>query len=281
MFQSGCHGRKIFFRYLIEVFAVISLTSVLKVASAKTLAVRSSNTTAETGESHLICATIAENATASLQCWNGELISTTFASFGSPGGSCGAWQPSSCHSTISRDLVIARCNGKTHCQLNASVYLFGRPCWEDALTLAIEARCIPRSRPSEDHVHAVHLLESSVGNSNTSSNSSVNMTVSPSENLVPPPPPVPPSSPPKNPTSEGQEDLTTDLIIPTVFVLVAIMIGVLILLGVYPKSMNDRCAPYPKYNDGAEDITHMHTIVSAVFQPAEPMSLVEPERLDL
>lgn len=78
-----------------------------------------------------------------LQCPEGRQISSIkFASFGSPGGSCGAFQKGSCHGIQSSSVVEKECVGQKFCYIMLSVEKFGEdPCPGTSKSLAVEALC--------------------------------------------------------------------------------------------------------------------------------------------
>lgn len=78
-----------------------------------------------------------------LQCPEGSQISSIkFASFGSPQGSCGAFQKGSCHGIQSSSIVEKECVGQKFCSVMLSVEKFGEdPCPGTSKSLAVEALC--------------------------------------------------------------------------------------------------------------------------------------------
>ena len=68
--------------------------------------------------------------------------SITFASYGTPTGSCGSFVTSSCDSTTSRSIVSFNCLGQHSCSISAGNANFGNPCLlNDAKTLNIQVGC--------------------------------------------------------------------------------------------------------------------------------------------
>ncbi|KAI7736627.1 hypothetical protein M8C21_025712 [Ambrosia artemisiifolia] len=83
-----------------------------------------------------------------LQCSPGLLISSIkFASFGTPIGTCGAFQLGTCHARASYGVVSKRCIGKERCAVTISNSNFGQdPCPNTLKRLTVEAVCAPTSR---------------------------------------------------------------------------------------------------------------------------------------
>ncbi|XP_010274045.1 PREDICTED: beta-galactosidase 9 isoform X2 [Nelumbo nucifera] len=79
-----------------------------------------------------------------LRCDDGQTISTiTFASYGTPQGSCRQFSMGNCHAPSSMSVVSEACQGKNSCSLNVSNAAFGvDPCHGIVKTLAVEANCI-------------------------------------------------------------------------------------------------------------------------------------------
>jgi hypothetical protein len=76
-----------------------------------------------------LCGGSREEQTTSLSCPAGQVISSvTFASYGTPGGSCGSYTLSSCNASNSKNVIQAACVGKASCQVRASNGIFGDPC---------------------------------------------------------------------------------------------------------------------------------------------------------
>src|SRR5262249_44332343 len=75
------------------------------------------------------CAFAAENGTATIACPAGQTIATvSFASYGTPTGSCGALSEGACAAPSSLAVVTKACAGKTTCAVPASNGTFGDPC---------------------------------------------------------------------------------------------------------------------------------------------------------
>ncbi|KAL9237831.1 hypothetical protein vseg_012334 [Gypsophila vaccaria] len=88
-----------------------------------------------------------------LRCEPGHVISTTFASYGTPNGSCQGSSKGSCHSPNSYNVVSELCEGKNECTIEVSNAVFGGdPCRRVVKTLAVEAKCIPSRVPNSSPV---------------------------------------------------------------------------------------------------------------------------------
>jgi len=89
-----------------------------------------------------ICATAAENGTATLSCPAGKTItSVTYASYGTPSGSCGSFADGSCKASSSVALVSNACVGKASCTVAANNATFGDPCAGVVKRLNVQAVC--------------------------------------------------------------------------------------------------------------------------------------------
>ncbi|KAG9447906.1 hypothetical protein H6P81_014034 [Aristolochia fimbriata] len=82
-----------------------------------------------------------------LSCDDGQIISSiTFASYGTPQGSCLRFTKGNCHASGSLSLVSKACQGKNNCSFSVSNEAFGSdPCRHVVKTLAVEAKCISLS----------------------------------------------------------------------------------------------------------------------------------------
>ncbi|KAF7837008.1 beta-galactosidase 9 [Senna tora] len=85
-----------------------------------------------------------------LYCQDGNVISSiTFASYGTPQGSCQSFGRGSCHAPTSLSMVSKACQGKRSCSIEISNTFFGGdPCHGVVKTLAVEAKCT--SPPKSD-----------------------------------------------------------------------------------------------------------------------------------
>jgi alpha-galactosidase len=88
------------------------------------------------------CAVVNENSTANLSCPSGQIIqSVTFASYGTPTGSCPSFSTSSCHASTSKSKVEALCLNKAACSVGAKNGVFGDPCPGTYKKLAVSYTC--------------------------------------------------------------------------------------------------------------------------------------------
>ena len=91
-----------------------------------------------------ICATADEGGQATLQAPEGWVISDIdLASYGNPGGACGAMSSGTCEAPRSRDIVESTCLGQPGCTVAADPSLFGDPCPGTPKRLAIQATIHP------------------------------------------------------------------------------------------------------------------------------------------
>ena len=73
--------------------------------------------------------------------------SIIFASYGTPVGSCGNFEYSSCHSNKSMPVVGRQCKGLQSCNISASHSIFGGdPCYDTTEHLFIEVSCIQKRK---------------------------------------------------------------------------------------------------------------------------------------
>jgi hypothetical protein len=88
-----------------------------------------------------ICATAPEHQAAELACPSGYLIlEIEYAKYGLPDGECGAFDTTSCGSTISKQVVTEHCLGQPGCQVPAENTLFGDPC-PGVKRISVQVRC--------------------------------------------------------------------------------------------------------------------------------------------
>ncbi|XP_057975801.1 beta-galactosidase 3-like [Malania oleifera] len=80
-----------------------------------------------------------------LRCAKGQSISAiTFASFGTPSGSCGSFQKGTCDAPNSHAIVEKACIGQAYCSVSVSNNYFGAdPCPNKLKRLSVEAVCSP------------------------------------------------------------------------------------------------------------------------------------------
>lgn len=98
------------------------------------------------------CSSAVEGAMLTLQCPEGSIISeVTFASYGTPTGTCGHFQKGTCHHKNSFEVIEDLCIGENHCQISASSHVFGEPCPIIAKNLRAQVKCIAGKTFNEDH----------------------------------------------------------------------------------------------------------------------------------
>jgi hypothetical protein len=89
-----------------------------------------------------ICGSASEGGTVSLSCPSGRVITAiSFASYGMPGGSCGAYTTSACNAGTSMSVVSNLCLGKSSCSVGANNSVFGDPCSGTGKSLKVQATC--------------------------------------------------------------------------------------------------------------------------------------------
>lgn len=78
-----------------------------------------------------------------LECDEGQKMSSiTFASFGTPVGSCGQFHQGACHAPESANVVAKACAGNSKCAIEVSSSMFGEdPCPTLTKTLSVQAIC--------------------------------------------------------------------------------------------------------------------------------------------
>lgn len=77
-----------------------------------------------------------------LKCPIGTVITAvTFASYGSPSGTCGSFTQSSCHEASSQELVEDLCMGENQCSIVSSSVVFGEPCPVIVKNLRVQVQC--------------------------------------------------------------------------------------------------------------------------------------------
>ena len=89
-----------------------------------------------------VCGSGAENANVTVTCPAGQTIDEiSFASFGTPTGSCGSFAPGSCNASSSMAVVQALCVGRNSCSVPANNGAFTDPCDKTTKSLSIQATC--------------------------------------------------------------------------------------------------------------------------------------------
>jgi len=91
----------------------------------------------------VVCGTAGENANTVVTCAASYLIKAiTFASYGTPTGSCGSFAFGGCHSSTSESVVSPLCMGLQTCSVPASNSEFGDPCSGISKQLYIQVNCV-------------------------------------------------------------------------------------------------------------------------------------------
>lgn len=86
-----------------------------------------------------ICGLVAEKEDLTLTCVDGVFSSVSFASFGTPEGSCNkGFTKGACHANASEHVVATQCVGKSKCVIEATNDAFGGdPCFNVSKKLAV------------------------------------------------------------------------------------------------------------------------------------------------
>jgi hypothetical protein len=94
------------------------------------------------GSTTKTCAQATEGTTLTITCDAGQTVTTIdFASYGTPTGSCGAFQTSSCHAASSVQVLKDACLGKSSCTVAANNATFGDPCFGTPKILDVQVTC--------------------------------------------------------------------------------------------------------------------------------------------
>jgi len=97
------------------------------------------------GEGVIVCGTtvslVNEGNSAIVNCPSGVITDITFASYGTPTGSCGNFAIGECHASSSLSEVLAVCLGKSSCTMLSHNDVFGDPCVGTPKHLYIQATC--------------------------------------------------------------------------------------------------------------------------------------------
>ncbi|HXT97523.1 MAG TPA: glycosyl hydrolase [Polyangia bacterium] len=89
-----------------------------------------------------VCGSGAEDSNVTLSCPSGETIDkVTFASFGTPTGSCGSFAAGACNASSSQAVVEALCIGRQSCSVPADNGAFTDPCDKTTKSLSIQVTC--------------------------------------------------------------------------------------------------------------------------------------------
>lgn len=95
-----------------------------------------------TGSGTAVCGTAPEHSITSVSCPAGQTItSVSFASYGTPTGTCGAFKTSSCNASNSTSVATAACVGKSSCSITADNGAFGDPCPGSQKALDLQVQC--------------------------------------------------------------------------------------------------------------------------------------------
>src|SRR5688572_21727195 len=90
--------------------------------------------------SQTICGTANENGVVTLTAPAGRVfVSVTYASYGTPNGSCGSFTSGSCHAANSMNICSTALVGRNSASINASNGVFGDPCGGTLKRLYVEA----------------------------------------------------------------------------------------------------------------------------------------------
>jgi hypothetical protein len=86
-----------------------------------------------------MCAAVPENQDATITCGSGTITAIDFASFGTPTGTCGAFQiDPSCNANDTVSIVSSYCLGKSSCTVPATDAIFKDPCVDIVKRLYIQ-----------------------------------------------------------------------------------------------------------------------------------------------
>lgn len=92
------------------------------------------------GAHGVLCSTVSEGGTVSLTAPAGSVfINVAFASYGSPGGTCGAFILGGCHASSSQSIVEGYVLGRNFANISATNTVFGDPCSGTGKALYVEA----------------------------------------------------------------------------------------------------------------------------------------------
>jgi hypothetical protein len=90
-----------------------------------------------------VCETAGEGAPLALACPEGSVITAvSFASYGTPGGACGAFAPAQgCNAQGAATILSTACMGKSNCTVDANNETFGDPCVGTVKRLSAQVSC--------------------------------------------------------------------------------------------------------------------------------------------
>src|SRR2546421_4319665 len=96
-----------------------------------------------------VCAQADEGTPLTLTCPSGQVIGAiTFASYGTPTGSCGAFQTSGCDAAGAAAFLAQACVGSSSCAVDADNDNFGDPCEGIYKHLDAQATCTTAATPA-------------------------------------------------------------------------------------------------------------------------------------
>jgi len=89
------------------------------------------------------CGEVVEDDVLSLRCETGVISEVSFASYGTPTGSCmvGSLATDWCHADNSQEIVEQKCLGYASCSISASNGVFGDPCARTTKSLVVRVKC--------------------------------------------------------------------------------------------------------------------------------------------
>lgn len=88
------------------------------------------------------CVNVNQNSYANASCPAGQTISAiSFASYGTPNGSCGSFRTSGCHAANSRTIVQTSCLNRANCSVAVGDWVFGDPCSGVGKRLYVQYTC--------------------------------------------------------------------------------------------------------------------------------------------
>jgi hypothetical protein len=138
-----CHYKFISWRdpvvtyFLIHFFITVKTFELISGSSLEPIAEPSSTLAIVCGNS------TAENEVAIISCpaYNQSINYVAFASYGTPGGTCGQFVIGDCNSSTSMSVVRELCIGKQSCSVLSSYLIFGDPCYSTSKHLYIQVSC--------------------------------------------------------------------------------------------------------------------------------------------
>lgn len=124
-------------------YATAQSVSLASTTAGATLRYTTNNTdpTCSDSSGTTVCATADEGNSATVSCPSGTITAVSFASYGTPTGTCGAFTAGSCSASTSSSVVTDQCVGRASCTVAASNSVFGDPCPNVYKKIAIAATC--------------------------------------------------------------------------------------------------------------------------------------------